>query len=809
MMLKFKLVKIDYNHKLQRLLPSLITARIDGCGYDTATLSTTSVKSAGLESLQPSSDAATIELPDGSIIKEEFPGEQPISADGSPLPTSRLEGQLETQLSLEALDGFLLVITVDGTILYATDNMSSHLGFHHVDLVHRCIYGIVHPDDHQELRVILEETLGVSHQRQSMQGAMSGAETTMPLRGAGASREISFLCRMKCFNGTNTGFVKMQCTGTMKSLPDAQRVGHAPHQVLFAAFRPFILLSADTDIESKPGTFWTTHDLDLNVASVENRYCEITGIDSSHLEGKSLYHLIHPDDLLAVYVCHKTLIDTDEVHTMFFRLMRLDGTWQWLHTRGHAVTKNGRKNSLVFAHSPVREEDIQLLRQESTSRNRYGQEDLLKMFMTTQSTDQSDQLSAGPSSSSSTSTSNMDSVPRRRWMSNDTYVVASQTGPKLKDDYSVSLHSPHGTCPSTFHQSSDNQGQDNPEHGVFSAKRKIQEDAMNEDHGFQMSVGTMPQTDIPYAMASSYYSPPQLGYGDPSLYGGFEHQPLSMYQMVAHLPPEMYDADSYRKHAMRISAEMQQEDFLIASHGGFGSQYHLPPTPQTSPPSAYPGESSYHVQYMPSEPMCGVTAPPSPPPSPIASGYQGTTSTPLTTASTTSGDCSKSGYAMDCCTGHVPSRTEYCASYIVNGAVQVKLVSGAQTGNHPYTDYESSYLPSSSAAYSRRDLYDQCDKKPFQHYQDKSVLSDWESAVRGSSDYTVGGSNPSYLQKTFLPCPLASTKSGCLAQKTFRLDDADFKSRAAALLHQGALSELPPIGSFLDFLNEELNALQS
>ncbi len=65
-------------------------------------------------------------------------------------------------ISLQALDGFVLVVTSDGTILYSTENISSHLGFHQVDLVHRCLYGIVHPDDHHELKVVLEQTLPVA-----------------------------------------------------------------------------------------------------------------------------------------------------------------------------------------------------------------------------------------------------------------------------------------------------------------------------------------------------------------------------------------------------------------------------------------------------------------------------------------------------------------------------------------------------------------------------------------------------------------------------------------------------------------------
>ena len=77
--------------------------------------------------------------------------------------------------------------------------------FNQVDLMQRCVYGIVHPDDHHELKTVLEGTLGESsvklnNQRRACCKENEGKSTAM-------CRTVSFLIRIKCFNGTTTGYL--------------------------------------------------------------------------------------------------------------------------------------------------------------------------------------------------------------------------------------------------------------------------------------------------------------------------------------------------------------------------------------------------------------------------------------------------------------------------------------------------------------------------------------------------------------------------------------------------------------------------
>nr|XP_006816004.1 PREDICTED: hypoxia-inducible factor 1-alpha-like [Saccoglossus kowalevskii] len=200
-----------------------------------------------------------------------------------------------------ALDGFLFILTSDGTILYTSENIATHLGFNQVDLVHRCIYGIVHPDDHHELKVVLEHSLPDPRRPESQQSLYDVTSSDCP-----DYKKVQFLCRLKCFNGTSTGYVKMHCTGTMRSFPEVvKQSSRTSCQVLFAACQPFISLASDANIDVKNNVFGSKHEMDLKFKNVDDRVFDVAGYQPSQFEGKSFYEIIHLHDITAVFAWHK------------------------------------------------------------------------------------------------------------------------------------------------------------------------------------------------------------------------------------------------------------------------------------------------------------------------------------------------------------------------------------------------------------------------------------------------------------------------------------------------------------------------
>ncbi|XP_078668375.1 uncharacterized protein LOC144909876 [Branchiostoma floridae x Branchiostoma belcheri] len=382
--------------------------------------------------------------------------------------------------AIQALDGFLLVVTSDGTILYVSSNISATIGFSQVDLLHRCIYGIVHPDDHHDLKSVLEQRFdtcsttnekqeGVldnglntptssSEQTSMKEGSMPSSNLQSDGQGhstrdeavlADDSKEVSFLCRLKCFNGTSTGYVKVHCTGRMRSFPEKVKpTSRTSAQIAFVVCRPYVLLTTDPCGDSRQNAFWSKHDVDFKIKALHDRVTEILEYEPGELEGTSFYSLVHPDDLATCYECHKSLLENSDVQSMYFRALKKDHAAVWLHSRGKVVLKNSRK-SIVFSHCPVREEDSLFLHQEALLRRRYGTEDLLRaMHAGTALQYPYEAVPADDMEYSPCGHSGGKSLRRRRCTPGDVYGG-------LKDEFSVSLHSPHGACPSSMHSGSD------------------------------------------------------------------------------------------------------------------------------------------------------------------------------------------------------------------------------------------------------------------------------------------------------------------------------------------------------------------
>ncbi|XP_033126484.1 aryl hydrocarbon receptor-like isoform X2 [Anneissia japonica] len=487
-------------------------------------------------------------------------------------------------LKVESLDGFLVVVTSDGTILYTTDNISSHLGFNQVDLVHRCLYGIVHPDDHHELKVVLEHSLSnTATQKDSVHKNI--LQSGKCKDKGNQSRKVSFLCRMKCYNGTSTGFVKMHCSGKMRHFPNLiKSTSKVPSMVLFAVFRPFVSVAAEADIDVKQSAFWTKHELDLKIKSVDMRGSELLSYKPGTLESRSFYDLIHPDDLAAVFVCHKTLVDTNEIHTLYFRMLKYNGTWIWMHTRGKVIMKNSRKCGIMLTHCPIREEDSLYLQQEAEARKRYGNEEYFRLIMPPQTPIECQPLSL----------CQMESSYKRRWVSSDTYLNASQASTRqTTDEYGLSLHSPHGSCPSSLHQT-DRHSPVYPSTFAPHRYQKAAQDVLHKQNTYQNAEKITPQMNL--------YTPIQRTQTEIYSQNSHAENQINMYQMLSHLPPDMYDMEFCRRQGLTALASeptMQQ------------MQYQMPLTPQMSPESYFP-QVACNEQVVP----CS-NIPPSPPPSPV------------------------------------------------------------------------------------------------------------------------------------------------------------------------------------------------
>ncbi|GAA6079483.1 aryl hydrocarbon receptor 1b, partial [Tachysurus ichikawai] len=114
-----------------------------------------------------------------------------------------------------ALNGFVLVVTSEGIIFYASHTIQDYLGFHQTDVLHQCVFELVHTEDQQAFRRNLHWALNppnAEQQPENTQGSVSSSSSVtykpdqLPPENS-SFLERSFICRFRCLFDNSSGFL--------------------------------------------------------------------------------------------------------------------------------------------------------------------------------------------------------------------------------------------------------------------------------------------------------------------------------------------------------------------------------------------------------------------------------------------------------------------------------------------------------------------------------------------------------------------------------------------------------------------------
>ncbi|KAM3862469.1 aryl hydrocarbon receptor 1b [Diretmus argenteus] len=279
----------------------------------------------------------------------------------------------EGELLLQALNGFVLVVTADGTIFYSSHTIQDYLGFHQTDVMHQSVYELVHTEDQQELRSNLHWALNpppaaIAAMTQDSPPEMESDSSTslatynreqLPPENS-SFLERNFVCRFRCLLDNSSGFLALNVQGRLKFLhgqSQRQENGGKAQLALFAIATPLQPPSI-LEIRTKNMIFRTKHKLDFTPMACDAKGKIVLGYTEAELRVRgSGYQFIHAADMLYCAENHVRMMKTGESGLTVFRLLTKDNRWKWVQANARLVYKNGKPDYIIATQRPLVEEE--------------------------------------------------------------------------------------------------------------------------------------------------------------------------------------------------------------------------------------------------------------------------------------------------------------------------------------------------------------------------------------------------------------------------------------------------------------------
>ncbi|XP_076877389.1 neuronal PAS domain-containing protein 4A isoform X2 [Brachyhypopomus gauderio] len=229
---------------------------------------------------------------------------------------------------VQAMPGFLMLLTAEGKLLYLSDSVSEHLGHSMVDLVAQgdSVYDIIDPTDHFIMRSNLVPPTSPDTDRLFR----CRFNTSKSVRRQSAGNKL-VLIRACCLSPP-PGPVSPGSYWTSNPVwvcfcaplePHPPRPGAATEQPLHLSLESSFLLAS----------FRSQHSRDMRLQEAQDSVSVYLGMNVATLRSRSWYSLLHPEDLTHASTQHCSLLREggEGRAEMVVRLEAVDHSWVWLY----------------------------------------------------------------------------------------------------------------------------------------------------------------------------------------------------------------------------------------------------------------------------------------------------------------------------------------------------------------------------------------------------------------------------------------------------------------------------------------------
>ncbi|XP_062858272.1 hypoxia inducible factor 1 subunit alpha b [Trichomycterus rosablanca] len=282
------------------------------------------------------------------------------------------ESELESQLNsfyLKALEGFLMVLSEDGDMVYLSENVCKFMGLTQFDLSGHSLYDFAHPCDHEEIREVLVHRIGCKKTKEQ-------------------NTERSFFLRMKCtltsrgrtVNIKSSTWKVLHCTGHLR-IQEHSKEPSITYLVLICEPIPHPS-NIEVPLDSK--TFLSRHTLDMKFSYCDERITELMGHEPDDLLNRSVYEYYHALDSDHLTKTHHNLFAKGQATTGQYRMLAKKGGYVWVETQATVIysPKNSQPQCIVcvnYVLSGIVEEDVVLSLQQTVTESKTVEKEELEI----------------------------------------------------------------------------------------------------------------------------------------------------------------------------------------------------------------------------------------------------------------------------------------------------------------------------------------------------------------------------------------------------------------------------------------------
>ncbi|XP_032242581.2 aryl hydrocarbon receptor isoform X2 [Nematostella vectensis] len=265
-----------------------------------------------------------------------------------------------SKLILEALDGFVIVLTQDFELFYASETIQTYLGLSQASVIHQDFLRFIHVDDHEMITKYLQPN-SVEQKIKILDDENDGSEkkeedSCSESSESASSAERTFVCRMKCILNTSAGFFKpFRCNGRLRemTLPESDKREYG----LFLICTPMeTMTNSILEIRLKTSLFCTKNRMDLSFMDIDQKGRSLLGYHKRDIALQSSYCMIHFDDIPVLGLLHKDLMSSAKCQGTF-RMLNKNMKWQWLTGTAQVVFKGSEPDFIITTNRPLSDEE--------------------------------------------------------------------------------------------------------------------------------------------------------------------------------------------------------------------------------------------------------------------------------------------------------------------------------------------------------------------------------------------------------------------------------------------------------------------